>query len=186
MQYQEIEKILDKYFDGKTSLEEEKVLRNFFQHPDVPSHLREYKILFTAIEEESQTQSHKEWSYKLSSDRWYQKNWIRSFSLAASAAILISVGLFMDNKLKKVDNEDVFIAYQQTQQAVLYASKYFSKGMEGAQSVKHVDVALNHAQALTNYNKALYELQKLDKINEHIKNISQLNTLTNYQPFNIN
>lgn len=52
----EIEKLLEKYFEGTTSCEEERLLRQFFSGPDVPSRLESYRPLFVCLEEEVQQQ----------------------------------------------------------------------------------------------------------------------------------
>jgi hypothetical protein len=40
MNTERIDQLLDKYFDGDTSLEEEKELREFFRQDDIPTHLK--------------------------------------------------------------------------------------------------------------------------------------------------
>lgn len=42
----DIEKLLEKYYDGETSLEEERALKQFFQSGDVPKHLRSHAAQF--------------------------------------------------------------------------------------------------------------------------------------------
>lgn len=48
MDYQYIEQLIERYFAAETSLEEERILRQFFLQTDVPAHLRQWKPLFTA------------------------------------------------------------------------------------------------------------------------------------------
>jgi len=47
-----IDKLIDRYFEGETSAEEERALRNFFTTGPVPDHLECYIPLFTYFEEE--------------------------------------------------------------------------------------------------------------------------------------
>lgn len=47
-----IEALLEKYFEGETSAEEEKTLRQFFSSREVPEHLRMYTPLFAYFDEE--------------------------------------------------------------------------------------------------------------------------------------
>ena len=47
-----IETILEKYFEGKTSLKEEKLLRKYFLQNDIPEHLWVYKPIFNFFSEE--------------------------------------------------------------------------------------------------------------------------------------
>lgn len=44
--YQYIEELLERYFDAKTSQEEEALLRTFFKQKDIPLHLQHYAPLF--------------------------------------------------------------------------------------------------------------------------------------------
>lgn len=46
MDYKYIEQLLDRYWNGETSLEEERILRAFFSQEDIPAGLRQYKPLF--------------------------------------------------------------------------------------------------------------------------------------------
>lgn len=46
MAYNEIKELLDKYFDGETSLEEENRLRTYFTQEDIAETLRPYQPLF--------------------------------------------------------------------------------------------------------------------------------------------
>ena len=48
--YSEIENLIEKYYKGETSLEEEKRLRVFFQGKDIPGHLKSYQEQFLSIE----------------------------------------------------------------------------------------------------------------------------------------
>ncbi|NBC05131.1 MAG: HEAT repeat domain-containing protein [Bacteroidetes bacterium] len=50
MNTERIEQLLDKYFDGETSLEEEKKLREFFRQEDIPTHLKSYADQFSYTE----------------------------------------------------------------------------------------------------------------------------------------
>ena len=56
MDYKYIEQLLERYWDGTTSPEEECILRTFFRQSDVPAELLRYKALFnyedTAAREE--------------------------------------------------------------------------------------------------------------------------------------
>ena len=47
MNTERIKKLLDKYLDGQTSLDEEKELREFFRQDDIPNHLKSYADQFS-------------------------------------------------------------------------------------------------------------------------------------------
>ena len=48
-----IEELLNKYFDGDTTCEEERELRRFFTQETVPEHLKEYSPLFAFLDKEN-------------------------------------------------------------------------------------------------------------------------------------
>ena len=60
MESANIEKIIEKYFEGTTSLQEEAILKNYFVQGNVAPHLQEYQLLFSyfaTAQEESYTKS---------------------------------------------------------------------------------------------------------------------------------
>lgn len=48
----DIDNLLNKYFEGETSLEEERMLSAYFNQENLPEHLKELKSIFTYIEDE--------------------------------------------------------------------------------------------------------------------------------------
>lgn len=52
-----IEELLNKYFEGETSCDEERQLQQFFTQGMVPEHLEMYRPLFAFFKEEKQQQS---------------------------------------------------------------------------------------------------------------------------------
>ena len=46
MDYKYIEQLLERYWEGETTLQEEAILRTFFSQDDVPANLMKYKSLF--------------------------------------------------------------------------------------------------------------------------------------------
>ena len=47
MDYKYIEQLLERYWQGETTLQEETILKTFFSQPDIPEDLRKYSALFT-------------------------------------------------------------------------------------------------------------------------------------------
>jgi hypothetical protein len=57
MESTKIEALLDAYFEGNTNLEEEKVLRDYFNNKTVASHLVQYKPIFVGLQAAQQERS---------------------------------------------------------------------------------------------------------------------------------
>lgn len=49
-----IEELLDRYFEGETTCEEERILKRFFAGDNVPEHLLDYRPLFVCLGQEAQ------------------------------------------------------------------------------------------------------------------------------------
>lgn len=52
MDYKYIEQLLERYWQAETSIEEEEILRTFFNQKDVPAELAKYRSVFSYQEEE--------------------------------------------------------------------------------------------------------------------------------------
>ena len=53
MDYKYIEQLLERYWQGETTLQEESILRSFFSQPNIPEALLKYQPLFTCEQEET-------------------------------------------------------------------------------------------------------------------------------------
>jgi len=54
MDYKYIEQLLERYWACETSLQEEQILRTFFQQEEVPAHLMAYKAIFELQQEQAE------------------------------------------------------------------------------------------------------------------------------------
>ena len=54
MDYKYIEQLLERYWACETTLQEEQILRTFFQQEDVPAHLMAYKAVFDVQQEQAE------------------------------------------------------------------------------------------------------------------------------------
>jgi hypothetical protein len=120
MELVNIEKLLEKYFEGETSLEQEAELRRYFTSHKVPAHLEAYQDLFGYFESKA-SESFKKPLLPVKKAKLSYK-WL---SVAASIALLISVFIYNKNETKK---EQLAQSYQSTQQALQLISKSLNKG----------------------------------------------------------
>lgn len=127
MELSKIDKLLERYENGRTSLAEEKSLREYFLNGDVPPHLRPYQLMFLysakegkeSLQEKPQLQS---------------KN--KSFAWASVAAILIiALGIFFYNDSSRMLNEndlgtisDQELALEKTKETLNMVSQFMNEG----------------------------------------------------------
>ena len=65
MDYKYIEQLLERYWACETSLQEEQILRTFFQQQEVPAHLMPYKAIFDVQREQAEATLGEEFDAKI-------------------------------------------------------------------------------------------------------------------------
>lgn len=91
--YKYIEELLENYFKAETTVQEEQILRAFFQNESVPAHLAGYKALF-AVQEQMRQEHAPEMSFEACcKERARKINFRPFYRAAASVAIVLCIGM---------------------------------------------------------------------------------------------
>jgi hypothetical protein len=130
MELNKLESLLKKYDEGKTSLVEEKQLRDYFTSKDVPEHLQDYKIIFAYSANE------KKRTYPGNFQLKSKKKQFLFIGIAAS--ILMAIGIFSweNNSVEEISEhnlgtiEDPQEAYDKTKEALQMVAEVFNAGRE--------------------------------------------------------
>lgn len=148
MDYNNIRKLLDKYWEGESSVQEEVQLRDFFNGSDVPEDLKSYQPLFQFFKMEQEKKLNEDFDKRLiqqleSSEKSLAK--VRSLPfylmrIAAVGLLLISVYFVSQQLFYKTDKTIVTNyeemtpeeVYAQTKQALLLVSAKLNKGTDVA------------------------------------------------------
>ena len=88
MELANIEKLLEKYLEAETTLQEEQLLSDYFTTNEVPSHLEEYAALFGYFQK-NQSETYTK-TIELKPEKTKKKN-LKWLSIAASFALLVSI-----------------------------------------------------------------------------------------------
>lgn len=119
-----IEKLLEKYDNGETTLKEEKQLQAYFAQDDIAQHLESYKVMFQYFNKTKQEQFTKDVPLKSKTYSLYK--WI---SVAAVAVLMLTVFTQFDSKKSLNDlNSEELLAYNQTMEALNLVSSKFNQG----------------------------------------------------------
>jgi hypothetical protein len=171
MNTNEIERLIEKYFRGETTLAEEKLLREFFSGDDIAEELAGYKPLFALFEEEQKEGiTNPEFDRilfaKLTEDEGRVVGMIPKrtritylVSLAAAVVLLagIAVAIVMTfNPGGKYTSKDE-MAYAQAQEALMIVSSNLNCGVSHARYLKSFDKGMEKMQMLSKF----YEYQSL-------------------------
>ena len=89
-----IRELLKRYWDCETSLEEEKILRDFFQQEAIPEDLKKYREMFLYFKREQQQSLSEDFDKKIldglhSQPAQGKQRYLSSFYKVAAAVILI-------------------------------------------------------------------------------------------------
>lgn len=87
--FKHIQALLEKYWEGETTLEEERQLKGYFASDSVDAQLQQYASMFQAIREEQTVQLNKP---KVIPLRPQQYQWQQGWAVAASIILLLAAG----------------------------------------------------------------------------------------------
>lgn len=139
-----IEKLLEKYFEAETSIAEEKELKDYFSSSDVAQHLEQYKPLFGYALQAKQEQFKA--AIPLKTKKRTKVAWL---SVAASAAVLLGVGLFTFNNYDQPKTQDLGViddpevAFRETQKALAMISESVNKGIGSMSYINEFEQSKN-------------------------------------------
>ncbi len=120
MELAKIEKLIEKYLEAETTLEEEIFLKKYFTEKDVPSHLEEYKKLFSYFVNNSLEVSSKPITLP------QNRSIISWLAVAAIAVLFVSIfSIYQNNIIEKKQAE---LAYMETKKAFDLISFSLNKG----------------------------------------------------------
>ena len=145
-----IEKLLEKYENGETSIKEEQQLKSYFSQETVPPHLEMYKPLFAYFLQNEQEQFTKD--VPLKSKFSFNYKWI---SVAAVAVLMF--GFYFKSTIFPENNnysdEEVELAYNQMKNSLKLISKQFNKGTTSLAYLGEVDKGTESLGYLNEWNK---------------------------------
>lgn len=186
MNLQEIEKLLEKYFEGESSLSEEKQLCDFFTSGNVPMKWKNLQGYFSfVIQEQDRQIGDTEFDNKVMSAIKenklapivdLHKPWIYWIAgLAASILILLAVFVKFDPFSGRIENtyKDPQTAYVEARKILLYVSAQFNKGTSTLKPITTMETGLNELKPVAAYSKSLNEVKRLnevDKVEKFITN----------------
>jgi hypothetical protein len=170
MNIKEIEDLLKKYYEGETSLSDERSLKAFFMQPDVPDHLKPHQSVFRFFNEEAGVQLEEEKLeqsllrkielYKadtaVSHAHPGKKRLYYLTGIAAGIFMVISLVFVIRNEIRHrqavaLQNNRSEIAYTQARQALLMVSVGLNTGIDAARRLNTLDKAVEQIQLVNKF-----------------------------------
>ena len=126
MELAKIENLLEAYFEGNTTLDEERVLQQYFAQPYVPVHLQEYKVMFDYFSESKTEVSNQQIQVTPKKKTW-KINWL---SIAASLILFFAIYKIVPatDSFTDAERAEAERAYVESQKAFELISKSINRG----------------------------------------------------------
>jgi|GEM_PF-243638 len=195
MSTKEIEILLEKYFEASTSVEEERILREFFQRENIPAHLKSLQPLFRTMKVESGIKSPVDHEILLiekispvkknpfySNRRLY---WISS--IAATILLVLSIIFLKERENKPLSNnyspDEVQLALLQTTEALNFISLKLNKGTSELSQLEKIDYTRVALENIARLDQGMGQMQsgfsRVDEGLGQLNKLSKLNLITN-------
>ena len=152
MELYKVETLLEKYFEGETTLNEEHELKHYFTSPEVAPHLEQYVSLFNhfAVAKEQQFKQEIPAFENHKVENKYKKRNLAWVFIAASVVVLMGIGTYVFynsepvNKNKDLGTyDDPEVAFKATQKALSLLSNNVNVGIESVQYIEEYQIAKN-------------------------------------------
>lgn len=133
-----IEQLLEKYFEGETSIAEEQVLKEYFNSENIAPHLEMHQPLFSYFSHAKKDKMN--FAPALPSKKRFKRAWI---GIAASLIIAVGIINFWDKPSEKQEElgsfEDPEIAFRETQKALAMLSENVNVGIQSLEYVNEYE-----------------------------------------------
>jgi len=189
MKVQDIKLLIEKFYNGETSLKEEELLMEYFNRDDVPEQFIDVKEYFGFLQKEAALELDDSFDKKFFKeaglDELHSNNkriWMYRIS-GIAATILVFVLVWIGTELFQPKEaygtiSDPAIAFLETQKAMDEVSKKMNKGLKPAEkTVKTIDNSVKKVEELKKMNKALENtksIHKIDKASDLLKSVSKV------------
>lgn len=188
MELNEIKILLEKYYEGLTSIEEEYALRNFFAQQNVPDEMASDRELFSHLDTESKIipvssqlpdklESWIDRRNKNEQKTRYIRLGYKLASIAAGIAILVVCYLFVNQNQKKLVSEDTYsdpqLAYAEVKRTLLYISEKLNKGTKPLSNVSRLNRGVEELSSFSSFGSGLKQLELVSKYYEQTNNAKQ-------------
>lgn len=182
MELKELKKLLEKFYEGETSLEEEHLLRNYFKNSKVPEDLAADKEYFIHLYQEQQVfPQNSELIHKLQhtiDNQVRRENNTRRLNIfykvstiaAGIAIIVISYLTIIQNNKKPLENdtyEDPKVAYEQVKRTLMYISQNLNKGTKSLEHVSRINQGMVEFSTFSSFSSGLKDLELIGKYYNH-------------------
>jgi hypothetical protein len=182
MHTSDIKNLIEKYYNGETSLREEQLLRDFFTGENVPDSLQQYIQVFAWIKDEQQIvlanpDFERNLEKRLSGTPALMRKNKETISLKSrlvplsiAATILLLIGLvfffqFDEKQVSEANNQQQTLeAYRTTEEALTIFSSKFNLGLNELDKLSRFDDATHNFETFNKFFKSQNTVLNTEKL----------------------
>ena len=173
-----MKKLLEKFYNGETTLEEEQRLREYFLSGETPEELRAEGEYFRAMAGGREEQPSASFAAGLEDlvDSFTPEKQVRrrhlrpvlAWSLSVAASLLIVAGAYFAwiKQAPKDTYEDPKLAYQETRRVLLYVSQQFNKGTGQLARLQEIQTPAREMSRIQTAASPVKDLKYLETLSE--------------------
>ena len=192
-----IEILIEKYFEGSTSLEEEKILSNFFKRENIPSHLAGYKSMFVYFNHEKETTLDSTTSNNLindlrQSDKYRfitdRKFWFYFTGIAASIIFIVAIVFETQTNFISSENniagstysrQEAELAYLQTKAALGFVSEKYSQGVQPLGEIIRIGEGITTMREISKFDQQINNVAtRVSKMDDGVNRLDKLSKIS--------
>nr|NQU89981.1 hypothetical protein [Bacteroidota bacterium] len=197
MNIEEIEILIEKYFDGETSLDEEHMLRAYFNRDDVPVHLIEYRNLFGYFNHKKEQRLSKSVNDRIieniskdGNQPFYtnKRFWFYFTGIAASILFVLTILLETQNiviipnnlfESSEYTRQDAELAYLQTKVALGYVSSKYAQGVNPLGEIIRLGAGMATVSEMSKFDEKLNSVtSQVAKMDGGVDQLSRLSKIS--------
>lgn len=192
-----IEELLDKYYNGETSTEEEKILRRFFSQQEIPGRFKADGELFRFFMKERESELPGNLEERLIGT--LSPSSVTEAPMAApggeelvkpvfrlrvfwmsgiAAAILILAGIFVDLRIRRhspmIDTyKDPYLAYAEAKRVLYLVSDKMNEATKPLKNLDRIDEGVTYMQPVFTFGEGIQYMGKISTVEKTRKLISK-------------
>jgi hypothetical protein len=178
MDLKEIKKLLDKFYEGETSLEEENLLKNFFKSSSIPEYMAADKEFFVQMDTEQNKipennnlldHLHKTINLQVKREKYgHRLNlFYKISSIAAGLAIFVLTYMVIIHKDQKQLKNDTYkdpkLAYEQVKRTLVYLSQNLNHGTQPLENVNKLNQGMLEFSSFSSFSSGIKDLELIGK-----------------------
>lgn len=189
--------LLEKFYDGQTTEDEELRLKTYFAGNDVPEKYANEQAYFDFIKKSKEATILPEGFHdeveklieKQNTKVVPLKKYLHTvLAIAASVIFVVYLAVFFQSdseKMAKTETKDTFDnpreAYEATKKALMLISNNMNKGAEKLESLEVLDKSMTEMKKLENFNKGTGKLKELKSFEKGVKDLGSIAMFNEYQ-----